>query len=37
MALTEHAPTTIVDPALAGIAPRYDNFVGGDFVRAEHR
>jgi len=32
MATIEQTPTTIVDPATAGIKPRYENFIGGDWV-----
>ena len=32
MGIIEHAPTTIVDPAKAGIAARYENFIGGEWV-----
>jgi hypothetical protein len=30
MSVIEHSP--IVDPANAGIKPRYENFIGGDWV-----
>jgi hypothetical protein len=30
MAIMEHAPSTIVDPATAGIQARYENFIGGE-------
>ncbi|MCW2990136.1 MAG: aldehyde dehydrogenase, partial [Solirubrobacterales bacterium] len=32
MAIMDHTPSTIVDPALAGIRPRYENFIGGKWV-----
>ena len=30
MAIMEQTPTTIVDPATAGIKARYENFIGGE-------
>ena len=32
MATMEQTPTTIVDPATAGIKARYENFIGGEWV-----
>ncbi len=32
MATIEQTPAAIVDPASAGIKPRYENFIGGDWV-----
>ncbi len=32
MATIEQTPAAIVDPATAGIKPRYENFIGGDWV-----
>jgi aldehyde dehydrogenase len=32
MAIMEQTPSTIVDPATAGIKSRYENFIGGDWV-----
>ena len=32
MAVMAPVPTTIVDPATAGIKPRYENFIGGDWA-----
>ena len=32
MAAIDQVPTAIVDPALAGIESRYDNFIGGEFI-----
>ena len=32
MAIMEQTPTTIVDPATAGIKARYENFIGGEWV-----
>jgi len=32
MGIIEQTPTTIVDPATAGIEARYDNFIGGAWV-----
>jgi aldehyde dehydrogenase len=32
MAIMEQTPSTIVDPATAGIKARYENFIGGEWV-----
>jgi hypothetical protein len=32
MTTIEQTASTIVDPARAGIKPRYENFIGGDWV-----
>jgi aldehyde dehydrogenase len=32
MTIMDLSPTTIVDPAIAGIRPRYENFIGGRWV-----
>ncbi|MDX6665345.1 MAG: aldehyde dehydrogenase [Solirubrobacteraceae bacterium] len=32
MAIMDQTPSTIIDPATAGIKPRYENFIGGKWV-----
>ena len=32
MAIMDQTPSTIIDPATAGIKPRYENFIGGEWV-----
>ena len=32
MAIMDQTPSAIVDPGLAGIKPRYENFIGGEWV-----